>query len=83
MARKHKSRLREILKPGDSVVCGYATVASGPGWTNRPYWIIVRDAEGKLREECLQPKEQPLNLQLLYPFAEQVHEACVRALRNA
>ncbi len=73
------------LAKDDHVVTAYAQRASGPGWANVPLWIVVRDANGRLREECLQPEEQTPTMAALYNIAEAVHHAMRQAvlLRNA
>lgn len=66
-----KSRLRK----GDHVVAAYAKLASGPGWSNTPVWVIVESCTGELRTECLQPEEQTPGMQLLYGISASVHQA--------
>ena len=61
------------LKPGDSIVTAYAESAAGPGWANSPVWVIVRDGDGKLRQECLQPDEQSRDMALLYRMSAEIH----------
>ncbi len=63
------------LSEGETLVCAYAEPSAGPGWSNRPLWLIVRDREGRLHERCLQPHEQPPTVLALYDVAAAAHEA--------
>ena len=71
------------LAEGDSIVTAYAEAASGPGWTNSPVWVIVRDINGKLRQECLQPDEQSDEIRLLYPLSSNLHGMMIKAVVKA
>lgn len=66
---------------GQTVVCVYARHASGPGWSNSPLWVILRDGNGKLKEECLQPDEQPEKVLTLYRIAADVDSEMTAAVR--
>lgn len=55
-----------VLDERDRIVTVYAQPADGPGWNNRPLWVIYRDGQGNLRETCLQPHEQTPEMQMLY-----------------
>lgn len=57
------------LKKGEAIVAVVAEEASGPGWANPVYWIYIREVGGGIREESLQPNEQPPALILLHPIA--------------
>lgn len=74
MSREGK-KLRRCLRLGenDRIVSAYAQPANGPGWSNAPLWVVVRDGDGRLREECLQPGEQPRGVLTLYRIASAVH----------
>ena len=61
------------LEPGDTILTAYAEPASGSGWSNSPVWVIVQGREGKLRQECLQPVDQPEAMRALYAVATAVH----------
>lgn len=47
-----------ILANDDQIITAWATSEAGPGWSNTPIWVLVREPSGKLRIECLQPDEQ-------------------------
>ena len=68
------------LKDGEHIVTAFATRACGPGWANTPIWIIIRGADGKLRQECLQPQQQTFEMQWLFPYSSRAHEDMVRAV---
>lgn len=55
-----------ILRRGESIVAVVAEECSGPGWTNAPYWVYIREVGGTIREECLQPSEQGNTLLALH-----------------
>jgi len=63
------------LRPGDSIVAAYAENASGPGWANSPVWVIVRDGDHKLRQECIQPSKQTRDMMILYRLSEEATRA--------
>ena len=73
MARPSKDAARA------HAVCAFAESAEGPGWANAPVWVVMRDGNGKLSMECLQPEEQNRELVLLYPISQAVHLRMVRA----
>lgn len=71
-----------MLKKTDYIVTAYADTCGGPGWANKPIWLIVRDQDGKLREECVQPDEQTTEMHILYEVSETAHRAMTFAARN-
>ena len=75
------------LSEHDRIVCAYARKASGPGWSNRPLWVIVEDRiTGRMREECIQPQQQSDEMWRLYDIAHEVdcvlYAAVKRLLAN-
>jgi hypothetical protein len=70
------------LLKDDRVICAYAEPASGPGWSNMPLWVVVRDKGGNLAERCLQPEEQSAEIIALYRISREVHGAMFRAVRE-
>jgi hypothetical protein len=64
------------------VVCAFAERASGPGWANSPLWYIVRDGNGVLSMECLQPEEQGPEITMIYDVSASVHLALVAAVEK-
>lgn len=67
----------------DRIVCAYARKASGPGWSNRPVWVVVEDRRtGKMREECIQPDQQSEELLRLYDIAHEVDCAMYAAAKR-
>ena len=71
------------LEKNERIVTAYAQRASGPGWSNMPVWVIVRDANGNLREECIQPDEQTAEIAHLFHVSEAAHFAMVAAVERA
>ena len=70
------------LADRERIVTAYAQRASGPGWGNAPIWVIVRDANGVLREECLQPDEQSAAMSWLYEVSQAAHVAMCSAVES-
>ena len=71
------------LRDRESVVTAFAEPASGPGWANSPLWVIVRAADGSLRQECLQPGEQTAEMRSLYPICAAAHRAMTSTVSTA
>jgi len=78
---------KHTLGERDFVVCAYATWEGGPGWANSPIWYIVRDGNGVLREECLQPDEQSVEMRAIFRYsamtAEDMRKAVILHLRRS
>ena len=52
--------MRKLLHMGerDYVLTAWPERASGPGWSNRPLWVVVgTHGSNVFRRECLQPQE--------------------------
>ena len=71
-----------LLRKGETIITAYAESAAGPGWANRPIWIIVRDVNGRIREECLQPGDQTIETNILYTICAAAHRAMVIAVEK-
>ena len=70
------------LDENDHIVCAYAEYASGPGWANRPIWVIVQDGDKNLRRECIQPDDQSLAMTTLYRVSNEAHRSMTIAVRS-
>lgn len=70
------------LRERDTIETAYAEYASGPGWSNTPLWVIIRDGNGELRQECLQPIEFNAEIHQLYKIAAAIQEAMTGAVRR-
>lgn len=57
------------LADGDRIVVALAERASGPGWLNPLVWYLVRDRNGALRIEAIQPEDQTVPLRVLQATA--------------
>jgi len=58
----------------EEVVAAWAEEASGPGYSNALYWVLLRETApghkfGRLRIEALQPEDQPVILFALHATA--------------
>lgn len=69
-----------IINKDDSIVTAWGEYASGPGWSNRPIWIIIRNRVGELRQECIQPKDQTTVLLSVFKFSALAHTEMVGAI---
>ena len=57
----------------ERVVAVVPAAASGAGWRNRPVWVYIEDgATGRIRSECLQPREQSKEMRSLYNIGDAV-----------
>jgi hypothetical protein len=71
------------LSKTEYVVTAYAERAAGPGWSNRPLWVVIRDsANGAIRQDCLQPSEQTDEMHLLYNISAEVHAQLKHAVET-
>ena len=70
------------LAKGETIITAWAEPAAGSGWGNTPVWIIVRDADGKLDERCIQPEDQSLRVSGLYRIASVVHAEFLSAVKT-
>lgn len=61
------------ITSNDTVITAFAEYCYGPGWSNTPLWVIVRDANGLLRQESLQPDEQGADIRLQFDVSAAVH----------
>jgi len=68
-------RLRTSLewKDGESIVTAYAKPCAGPGWSNMPIWVVIRNREGVMREACIQPEQQSAGMHLLYRISSAIN----------
>lgn len=78
------SKIRRLLNmgKGDTIVTAYPQSVAGPDWANIPLWVIVRDGDGILREECLQPDEQTVDIRMLFTVCEATHGAMLSAVER-
>jgi hypothetical protein len=78
ITKKKRTGLR--LRSGERVISAYAEPACGPGWSNRPFWVLVENREGSIRKQCLQPSEQPVDLARLYDLSALLHRMIMGGL---
>ena len=71
-----------MLKSGECIVTAFAQPASGPGWSNRPVWIVIRRRDGTFRTESLQPNEQGEEIVTLYKVSAAANDAMTAAVRR-
>ena len=56
-----------------SILTAFAEPACGPGWSNTPVWVVLRDENGKFSVECIQPEDQTATMITLYSISSVVH----------
>lgn len=64
---------------GGHVVSAWAEHVGGPGWHNRPIWVLVRAADHSLHLECIQPSEHTETMAILFNVSAEVHETLKRS----
>ena len=65
------------LNKHENIITAFAESARGPGWANSPIWVIIRCADGTIRQECLQPRDQTVLMRALYNLSQSIHLAMV------
>lgn len=63
-------------------MAAWADPVSGPGWANTLVAVLVFGADGDLRIERLQPKEQSAEVRALYAVSAAVNVGMVRAVKG-
>jgi hypothetical protein len=69
-----------MIGKNETIVTAFAEYAAGPGWANRPLWVIVRGTDHKLREECIQPEDQTADMHALFRVSNAAHMAMTGAV---
>lgn len=65
------------------IITAFAESAAGPGWANSPVWVVVKDGNGQIGLECIQPSEQTAEIATLYSVSSAAHWSMTRAVRKA
>lgn len=42
----------------DTIIAAWGENCAGIGWANQPIWVLIRNYQGQLRIESIQPKDQ-------------------------
>ena len=71
------------LANGERIITAWAEGASGHGWSNQPFWVLIQEGDGDLRLDCLQPDEHTELIMSLYDISESVHLAMTAAAVKA
>lgn len=69
------------IKKSEHIVTAFAQTKFGPGWLNPLIIVVVKDAKGKYREECLQPEEQTKEMCILFKISKHVNDALVSQVK--
>jgi hypothetical protein len=83
MSTPQKRRRALAITERHSIVTAWAERASGPGWSNALVWVIVRDGNGVLRQECLQPEEQTAEMHHLFGVSAAAAQAMLIAVESS
>ena len=71
------------LKNSEYIVTAYAEPCGGPGWSNSPVAVIIKDKEtGVIREDMIQPEEQSATMLEIYGFSALAHSKMVREAKR-
>ena len=46
------------MKKSDQILAVRPQSCHGPGWSNWPIWVYIKNREGVIREECIQPDDR-------------------------
>ena len=71
-----------MLEKEESVLFAWAEECSGPGWANKPVWVLTRKRDHSLRIFAIQPSEQTQRLLDLFGVSSAVNEAMVSAVKQ-
>lgn len=63
---------------GEYLVTAWAEYCSGPGWSNQLINVIIKDINGKMRQDCLQPAEQSKSIRDMF----EIHAVCNKKLMH-
>jgi hypothetical protein len=74
-----KTKPQVQLSRGEHIVAVVPEYASGPGWTNWPLWVYI-DNKGKLRTECIQPRNQTHEQRLLFALGAQISRQLIASV---
>lgn len=62
-------------------IAAWGERCSGPGWSNSPVWVLVRDTgDGSYHLDCLQPEEQTAEIVTLFRISAEVSAAMLSAV---
>jgi hypothetical protein len=65
-----------------AVVRAWCEYATGPGWTNRLVWVLLRRSDGRLELRSIQPDVTNVELLHLNDVADAANKLCVKLTRT-
>ncbi len=69
------------LRPHETIIAVHPEYVSGPGWSNAPTWVYIKNhATSDVRAECIQPEERSDALHTLFSVGAAIHAALVNAV---
>lgn len=71
-----------MLEKEENVLFAWTEECKGPGWTNKPVWVLTRKRDQSLRVFAIQPYEQTQRLLDLSGVSSAVNEAMVAAVNQ-
>lgn len=71
------------LDGDESVVTAYADRHAGPGWRNAAVWVVVMDANKRLRRDCIQQDEMTDEMLVLFDVSHSAHKSMASAVLGA
>lgn len=73
---------RPHIDNDEYIVTAYGENAAGPGWSNQPLWVILRNSDGRLRQIAIQPEQQTPEMIALYAISNVVHRQISAAVKS-
>jgi hypothetical protein len=67
--KREKKKAVGAKKP-QKVIHAWCELASGPGWQNSIVWVLLRDTDGRLSLDGLQPREYGEVLRVMHAAAD-------------
>lgn len=79
-----ENKNKPTIYKDEHIVAAWAEPASGPGWSNTPVWVLIRDSStGKYRVDALQPHEQTGRMSdILYKVSSIAHTDMVEEAKK-
>ena len=62
------------------IVTAWPESPTGPGWSNRIVWVLVRHDDGRLEEIAIQPEDQTPEMIALFGVALAARDALTSAV---
>ena len=72
---------RQLLKlaPGEYIAAVVPEYCAGPGYSNRPLWVYIRNGS-TYRQECIQPEQQTPAMHTMFATLAAAHGQMLAAV---